>query len=686
MTEEILITTVMALVGLLFVASISALVMKRLGVPYTVGLVLVGVGIAFLGERLPALGEALRPLVLGPAVIMFVFVPVLIFESAFSTDGRLLRKNLVPTLALAVPGLLISTFLIGGLVHLATDLPLGSALLFGCLISATDPVAVIALFKEVGVPKRLAVLVEGESVFNDATAIVTYQIILITITIGIFDARTVQEGLLDFGVVFFGGLLVGLAFGFLLVWAIPFVGEEPLVHITLTLVTAYGAFLVADHGLHVSGIMAVLAAGLVIGYNGQVLYSLRVRDNLHVGWEDLAFVANSLIFLMLGLSEQVFLSHVSGNLRGLLLPMLAVIAIVVVVRFALVFGLVPLLNALPRARPIDLRFRAVLAWNGLRGAIAVALALSLPSHFPYRWQIVDFTFGVTLFSLLAFGSTMAWLVRRLRLDRPSRLQAYLLAYAEVVAKREALASLRRREPDGSAEHASALGRVQQDYRETLRGAEAELAALRSEICVDAETRHKLLWLRAFTLERQVYADHFQRGLLSLSSYRALERRMNRRESEVGRGAPPRPFRRPLPALNRPWLQPESPLHHLFAHAPWLRGLRQRSWLRIHEQAVACVDVVRQVVAQRAHLAEFSEAEEADVRACLEAYRSFGGRVEDALARLHLESEAARGIVRERHVRREAADSERSAHSRLALTEGLSEVVFDNLEYELEVMG
>jgi CPA1 family monovalent cation:H+ antiporter len=155
-----------------------------------------------------------------------------------------------------------------------TPLPLESTLIFGCLISATDPVAVIALFKDVGAPKRLTSLMEGESVFNDATAIVTFQIILAVLATGIFDSTSVNEGVLHFFAVFFGGLAVCIGFGWLLTKTIPLVGNQPLAHVTLTLVTAYGAFIAAEHFLHASGIIAVLAAGLMVGYRTPVLYSL----------------------------------------------------------------------------------------------------------------------------------------------------------------------------------------------------------------------------------------------------------------------------------------------------------------------------------------------------------------------------------------------------------------------------
>jgi CPA1 family monovalent cation:H+ antiporter len=258
----------MSVVGLLFVAAVSAVVTQRIRFPYTVGLVVIGVAVAFFADDYPDLAHALDTLKLEPVMIMFLFIPILIFESAFNMDVPVLMRNLIPSLTLAGPGLLLSTALIGSLIHLLTPLPLESALIFGCLISATDPVAVIALFKDVGAPKRLNTLMEGESVFNDATAIVTFQIILAVIATGLIDAQTVVGGVVDFFLVFFGGLLVGLGFGWLVVQAIPLIGNQPLIHITLTLVSAYGAFIVADHFLNASGIMAVLSAGLTIGYYG----------------------------------------------------------------------------------------------------------------------------------------------------------------------------------------------------------------------------------------------------------------------------------------------------------------------------------------------------------------------------------------------------------------------------------
>ena len=240
MPEEGVVTTVVGIIGLLLIAAATAIGLKRARLPYTVGLVLVGLVLGGVAHRTPLL-EPFQQLTLSPELILFVFLPTLIFESAFNLDFRLLSRNLAPVLTLAAPGLLISTAIVGGMVSWLTPLDLGPALLFGALISATDPVAVIALFKEVGAPKRLAILVEGESLFNDATAIVLFGIIFGVLQGGTLDAATVGDGVLEFAFVFLGGLVVGAAIGYIMIRSIALAEDEPLVEVALSTVVAYAA-------------------------------------------------------------------------------------------------------------------------------------------------------------------------------------------------------------------------------------------------------------------------------------------------------------------------------------------------------------------------------------------------------------------------------------------------------------
>lgn len=215
MPHNLLLNTEIDILVLLLVACLSAIAFKKINFPYTVGLVIVGLILSFLARNVEALA-VINTFSLSEELILFIFVPPLIFESALNMDSRLLLRNLPPVLMLAAPGLLISTAIVGTILAWLTPLTLGQALLFGSLISATDPVAVIALFKELGAPKQLAILVEGESLFNDATAIVTFNIILGIIAAGAVGAEAIQKGAIDFLVSFIGGIAVGAVFGYVM--------------------------------------------------------------------------------------------------------------------------------------------------------------------------------------------------------------------------------------------------------------------------------------------------------------------------------------------------------------------------------------------------------------------------------------------------------------------------------------
>ncbi len=356
MHETTVVTTVIVVIGLLLVASAASIGLKRTRMPYTVGLVLLGLVLGWLAERVDAL-EPLGEAALSPDMILFVFLPTLIFESAFNLNARLLSQNMAPVLTLAIPGLLLSTAIVGGLLTLVTPLSLGSAMLFGALISATDPVAVIALFKDVGAPKRLTILVEGESLFNDATAIVLFRIILVVLAAGTLTAGTLGRGVLEFLVVFLGGLAVGGIIGYLMIRTIALAEDTPVVEVTLSTVVAYAAFIVADHYLHVSGVMATVGAGLVVGTLGSTRFTPEIREYLHQFWEYAAFVANSLIFLLVGLTVKL------SGLLEYFGPIGWAILAVIVARAVTVYGLMPVVNRLPRAEPVDRRNQTVMFWG-----------------------------------------------------------------------------------------------------------------------------------------------------------------------------------------------------------------------------------------------------------------------------------------------------------------------------------
>jgi CPA1 family monovalent cation:H+ antiporter len=295
-----------AFVGLLVIAAIVDAVAKRIKVPFSVALVVAGAFLAWWAERWSVLGP-IGALDITPEAVFFVFLPTLIFQSAFHLDARALRANLVPTLVLAIPGLLISTGLIGAIMMAAgpsVGVPLTwpEALLLGSILSATDPVAVISLFSQLGAPKRLTILVEGESLFNDATAIVISRIILGVIAVGAFSSETLVSGATEFVLVFFGGLIVGATLALIAGLIIGRVRSDAFLEITATTVLAYLSFYVAEHNLHLSGVMAVVAAGVLIGGWGKTKISPSVAGYLEHFWDYVAGVANALIFLLVGLT------------------------------------------------------------------------------------------------------------------------------------------------------------------------------------------------------------------------------------------------------------------------------------------------------------------------------------------------------------------------------------------------
>lgn len=434
-----IIATETLVVELLLIVSIVAIVVRWLRIPYTVALVIVGLALTF--------AESVK-VALTPELILALFVPPLIFEAAFHVEFDKLRENLIPILVLAVPGVLLTMFVVGLIVSTGIGMPLTMGLVFGALIAATDPVAVIALFRTLGAPKQLALLVEGESLFNDGTAIVLFGLVLTAAGIptahAAEGATTFAEfnlisSIIDFFVVSLGGLATGGVLG----WVVSrFISrlDDYLIEITLTTVLVFGAYLVAEE-LHVSGVLAVVAAGMVNGNIGHKEMSPTTRIVLFNFWEYVAFVANSLVFLLIGL--EVKIPELTENI-----PAIGVAIIAVVVSRALSVYVLGALVSL-RGRKIPMVFRHVQFWGGLRGAISLALVLSLPLEMEGRTRLLSMTFGVVLFTLVVQGTTMQFLMSRLGLVRRDEDELeYERRHARLVAARAARDRLEQMHRDG----------------------------------------------------------------------------------------------------------------------------------------------------------------------------------------------------------------------------------------------
>ncbi len=487
---------------LIAIATLVAIVAGRLRLPYTVSLVLVGLVIAIL-----------QPFAIEvtPELILFIFVPPLIFEAAFHLDFRLLRSSITPVLTLAVPGVLLSTLLIGGLVSLGTGLPLTTTAVFGALIAATDPVAVVALFRALGVPHRLAVVVEGESLFNDGTAIVVFQIALAAAMSGFFDPLA---GLVDFLRVALGGVAVGLILGWMVAQLIARIDDRLIVS-TLTTLLAYGAYLTAER-MHVSGVLAVVVAGLLSGNLGLTNTSPTSKVMLFNLWEYLAFLANSLVFLLIGLN--VDLQHLWLNIQPIAIAVVAVL----IGRAVVVYGLAWIAH-LGRERPhLPLVWRHVLFWGGLRGAISLALALSLPVTLAQRETLESMAFGVVLFTLLAQGTTIRFLLRRWGLiERPPYRVAQERRLGRLFATRAGLRQLEQLHDEGLLTDEMWFG-LREEYQQVRHRLAQDLnrlfyehASLEREMLIQARRE-------ALRAERGALSDALRRGMISEEVFEELK--------------------------------------------------------------------------------------------------------------------------------------------------------------------
>lgn len=386
---------------LLIVAAVIAMVTRRLGLPYSTGLVAAGIAIAFLPNR--------PDLPLSRDLIFNVLLPPLVFEAALQLGWRRFRHELPLTLALAFVGVTVASAFVAVGMHLLLGWSWIGAALFGVLISATDPVAVIATFKELKGPKRLNMVVESESLLNDGVAAVGFAVL-----VGIANgqsagaAQIVPEFLWTVG----GGVLIGAAVtGAVLLLAGR--TEDRLVEITLTTIAAWGSFLVAqDYGA--SGILASVTAGLMVGNIGWMgAISDEGRPHVLAAWDYFAFVANSFVFFLIGIYEaSVPLGIVGWVEAG------AAILLVVIGRLITVYPIAASFARTKLRLPLD--YQHVLFWGGLRGALALALALTVPNSVPEKVAIIVTAFVVVAFSVFVQGLTMPWLVRKLGLVGVSR--------------------------------------------------------------------------------------------------------------------------------------------------------------------------------------------------------------------------------------------------------------------------
>jgi len=423
----------LSLFTLLFVSVGAFFAARTLRIPYTVFLVIIGLVLIPLSHT--ELFSYIAKFELTPDLLFFVFLPILIFESAYNMNIRHVAENIRSISLLSVVSLIISAFFIGGAGYVLLNLigfnmPFMVMLLFGALISATDPVAVLALFKEFGAPKRLALIFEGESLFNDGTSLALFLIVLEVFLKGFHGSISVFSGVFMFVTMIAGGTMFGFFMGSIFSKLLQYARHEHL-QLTLTMLVAHLTFIFSElisHFLYIGGfevklssIVATVVASMVIGNYGKFKMTPKVHIYMDQFWGYFAFVANSLVFLLLGL----LFSKLPLDFISILTPLIVIIAVVMVGRAVSVYSVVGILNAFKKEEHISWEWQHLLAWGSLRGALAITMVLLIPDSATYfGWEhdfsvkdfIMAMTIGCVYFTLFVKATTMSRMMHTLKID------------------------------------------------------------------------------------------------------------------------------------------------------------------------------------------------------------------------------------------------------------------------------
>lgn len=383
---------------------------KKVNQPYSIALVVVGLLLGLI--HVPVLEEAetfITQSNVFQAIIISLFLPILLGDATLKLPFSHLREQSKPVIALAFGGTLLSFLLIALAMYGLMGLPLIVSFTFAALMSATDPISVISIFKSLGVPKKIVTIIEGESLFNDGIAVVLFQISSIyLLTYMEMGWVGIGSGVLLFLKFSLGGIAVGAVLGFLFSQLIRFYDDYPL-EIAFSMLLFFGSYFIAEH-FHVSGVIAVVVGGLIFGSYGARIGMLETtKMNINSFWDVITLVANSLIFLMIGLE----IKHIDFTDKWALIG--ASILIVLIGRTLAVYVSMKFLKSFPAS------WQVILNWGGLKGSLSIALALSLPTTFEGRDDILVLTFSVVLFSLLVQGLTIKPLVKKLGLGKSMKV-------------------------------------------------------------------------------------------------------------------------------------------------------------------------------------------------------------------------------------------------------------------------
>jgi CPA1 family monovalent cation:H+ antiporter len=542
---------------LLSVISLVQPVARLLRLSQTVILAVVGIAIAAISSFLlhtsftdlfnkPA--ELILDFPITSQVFIFLFLPILLFQASLTLDVRRLADDAAPILVMAVVAVVVTTAVVGLALDPFAGVPLAACLMLGAIVATTDPAAVVAIFRDLGAPPRLTRLVEGESLLNDATAIAIFAVLLGYITAD--QPPAIGTVLLGFVRTFAGGVLVGALIARAFVALLPLVRDLRAAEVTLTLALPYLIFIICERYLHVSGVVAVVAGGLVLGAMGRSRISPENWRFLDEVWEQLGFWASSLIFILAAML-------VPRMVRGIDLADIGLVLVVVlaclVARAAVLFGLLPFLSLLRLGQRVSTPYKTVILWGGLRGAVTLALALSITenravSHDIQRFIAIVAT-GYVLFTLLVNGTTLRPVIKLLRLDQLSPVDLALRNRVLAIS----LVSVR----DEVANRAQAYHLSDETLSATVRPYEDRIALVaEAQAASEGISERDRLSIGLVALagrERDVLLEHFNRKTASPQVLEAMLQQADRMVEAARQG------RSDYNKAARGWLEFDRPL-------------------------------------------------------------------------------------------------------------------------------
>lgn len=674
---------VLGVAGLLALVSFLPPLASRFQLPYTVMLAAVGVALGAVIQSfagLPGTGpfhdflNSLAELDVSSEVLLHIFLPILLFETALTLDVRRVFDDIGPILLMAVVAVFVCTFAVGYAINLFSSLSLVACLLVGAIVATTDPAAVIGVFRDLGAPRRLNTLVEGESLLNDAAAIA-----LFTLLLGMLTRKT-DGGALEAGLEFLRDFAGGVVTGYLCGRAVCVLVEpmraQPMAEITLTVALAYLAYVLAEHYVEASGVVAVVTAGLVIASVGRTRISPATWGAMEHVWRQLGFWANSMIFLLTAILVPRLLGQAGWGEVGLVVVVtLAAFA----ARAAVLFGLLPILSWAGLAQRVSHSYKAVMLWGGLRGALSLTLALAVTENVrvPDRVQsfVAVLVTGFVFVTLFVNGATLRSLIHLLGLDR--------LTPVERAMRNRALAL----SMDGIKDSVAAVARTYEvdaavtdvmvaRYAERLRAIDRER---QEEAPLSDEDRVTIGLVILVNREEELYYTHFSEGVVSRAVMEMLAGRSGRLLDAVktqGR-AGYRAFEEPFIAFS-PWMRVASLLQRRFGvHRPLARRLSMR-----FEVLVAVRTVLRELLAFTRD--KLSRMLGEDVAFELEGMLVGRlGIVEQALSALKLQYPDYAVVLQSRYVGRAALRLEQADYRAMHAESIISQEVLTDLERELD---